>query len=191
VIGFLDGTIAGRFADGCFVDVGGVGYRLTCSATTLAALPPEGGRCRLWTHVHVREDALALYGFASATEQSLFEALLGVSGVGPRAALGVCSAFAPDAFKRALVSDDAAAVASVPGIGKKTAQRIVLDLKERFDLPDLEVVGARPGALAQARSALENLGYSPAEVRAALNDVEVSDDDEVEQVVKSVLKVLA
>jgi Holliday junction DNA helicase RuvA len=92
---------------------------------------------------------------------------------------------------RAVVSDYAAAVASVPGIGKKTAQRIVLDLKERFDLPALEVVGARPGALAQARSALENLGYSPAEVRAALNDVEVSDDDEVEQVVKSALKVLA
>jgi Holliday junction DNA helicase RuvA len=111
--------------------------------------------------------------------------------VGPKVALQVCSAFAPDELRRALVTDDVAGLASVPGIGKKTAQRIVLDLKEKLALPDLEVVGARPDSLAQARSALENLGYSPGEVRAALGEVDPGPDDGVQEVVKSALRVLA
>ncbi|MFN2491099.1 MAG: Holliday junction branch migration protein RuvA [Actinomycetota bacterium] len=188
MIGFLSGNLAARTPDGCFLDVGGVGYRLICSATTVATLPDTGARCRLWTHLHVREDALTLYGFASESEQTMFEGLLGVSGVGPRVALMVCSAFAPDAFRRLLVTDDAASIASVPGIGNKTAQRILLDLKDRFALPDLEVAGSHPDALARARSALENLGYSPVEVRAALT--EAGDDEPVEAVIRSALKVL-
>jgi Holliday junction DNA helicase RuvA len=191
VIGFLEGTVAGRGADGCFVDVSGVGYRVTCSATTMAALPPDGGRVRLWTHMHVREDALALYGFASEAEQGMFEALIGVSGVGPKVALQMCSAFSVDAFRRALVTDDVAGISSVPGIGKKTAQRILLDLKEKLALPDLALVGSQPDTLSKARSALENLGYSPGEVRVALGDVDVAASDSVEAVVKSALRSLA
>ena len=191
MIGFLSGTLAGRDVDGCFLDVAGVGYRLSCSATTLAALPHEGGAVRLWTHLHVREDALSLYGFATESEQRMFEALIGVSGVGPKVALQLCSAFAVDAFRRALVTDDVAAISSVPGIGKKTAQRILLDLKEKLSLPDLALVGSQPDTLAKARSALENLGYSPGEVRVALGDVEVSESDSVETVVKSALRSLA
>ena len=191
MIGFLRGEVAGRTPDGCFVDVHGVGYRLSCPTTTLAALPPDGGTARLWTHLHVREDALTLFGFGSESERRTFEALLSVSGVGPKVALQVCSAFAPDELRRALVTDDVAGLASVPGIGKKTAQRIVLDLKEKLALPDLEVVGARPDSLAQARSALENLGYSPGEVRAALGEVDPGPDDGVQEVVKSALRVLA
>ncbi len=118
MIGFLDGRLAGRAGDGCLVDVGGVGYRLTCSAATLSSLPAEGDGVRLWTHLQVREDALVLYGFANEDERQLFEALISVSGVGPRVALQVCSAFSPDAFRRALAGDDVAAIASVPGIGK-------------------------------------------------------------------------
>ena len=191
MIGFLSGTVAGRGPEGCFVDVSGVGYKLSCSATTLAALPPDGGGVRLWTHLHVRDDALSLYGFATEGEQKMFEALIGVSGVGPKVALQVCSAFAVDAFRRALVTDDVAALSSVPGLGKKTAQRILLDLKEKLSLPDLALVGEQPDALAKARSALENLGYSPGEVRVALGDLEVSTSDTVESVVKSALRVLA
>ncbi|HEV2754450.1 MAG TPA: Holliday junction branch migration protein RuvA [Actinomycetota bacterium] len=190
MIGFLRGTVAGRTTDGCFLDVAGVGYRLACSATTLAAVPPEGKEVRLWTHLHVREDALALFGFATESEQRIFEALLGVSGVGPKVALQVCSAFTPEALRKALVTDDVASISSVPGIGKKTAQRMVLDLKEKLALPDLEVVGARPDALSKARSALENLGYSAGEVRVALSDVTAAADDTVEDVVKRALKVL-
>jgi Holliday junction DNA helicase RuvA len=132
MIGFLDGIVAGKSSDGCFVDVAGVGYRLACSAQTLAALPRDGERCRLWTHVHVREDVLSLYGFSTEAEQRIFEALLGVPGVGPKVALQMCSAFTPEAFRRSLVTDDIAGISSVPGIGKKTAQRIVLDLKEKL-----------------------------------------------------------
>jgi holliday junction DNA helicase RuvA len=191
MIGFLDGVVAARTGDGCFVDVGGVGYRVACSATTMAALPTEGGQTRLWTHTHVREDALSLFGFATEAEQRLFEALIGVAGVGPKVALQVCSAFSPDSFRRALATDDVSSIASVPGIGKKTAQRILLDLKEKLAIPDLQVVDGAADALGQARSALENLGYSPGEVRAALGEVQPSAADRVEDVVKSALKVLA
>jgi Holliday junction DNA helicase RuvA len=139
----------------------------------------------------VREDQLALYGFATPGEQKIFEALLGVSGVGPKVALQLCSGFSPEAFRKALVTDDVAAISSVPGIGKKTAQRILLDLKEKLELPDLSLVGSRPDVLSQARSALENLGYSPGEVRAALGELQPSAEDLVTDVIKSALKVLA
>jgi Holliday junction DNA helicase RuvA len=188
MIGYLEGTLAARIPDGCFLDVNGVGYKLACSATTLSALPATGDRFRLFTFVHVREDVLALYGFASETEQRMFEALIGINGVGPKVALQVCSAFAPEAFRRLLVTDDVDAISAVPGIGKKTAQRMVLDLKEKLDLPDLEVVGANRDAIAQARSALQNLGYSPGEVRAALS--EVNGAESVEDVIKTALRVM-
>lgn len=190
MIGFLEGRLAARLSDGCLLEVNGVGYRLACSTTTLAVLPENGGT-RVWTHLHVREDALALYGFATETELRLFETLIGVSGIGPKVALQVCSAFTLDRFRRALVTDDVAAISAVPGIGKKTAQRMMVDLKDKLSLPDLEVVRDRPNALTQARSALENLGYSPAEVRAALADVDASHNANVEDVVKLALRALA
>lgn len=190
MIGFLEGRVAGFHADGCFLDVRGVGYKLTCSGATLSALQKHG-ETRVWTHTHVREDALALFGFATQGEQAMFEALLGVSGVGPKVALGLCGAFEPESFRRALATDDIAAIASVPGIGKKTAQRIVIDLKERWAVPDLGIVGASSDAVAKARSALENLGYSSGEVRIALNDLDVDEKESVEEVVRSALKVLA
>jgi len=191
MIGFLRGTVAGLTNDGCFLEVGGVGYRLICSTRTLSALPPENRPAKLFTHTHVREDTLALFGFQSEAEQRIFEMLIGVSGVGPKVALAVCSAFSPEELRRALVADDVAAISSVPGIGKKTAQRMVLDLKEKMSLPDLEVVGAGPDSVAKARSALENLGYSPGEVRIALHEVEVDDQQGVEEIVRNALKALA
>ncbi|MGH2826705.1 MAG: Holliday junction branch migration protein RuvA [Actinomycetota bacterium] len=191
MIGFLSGAVAGRTLDGCFIEVGGVGYRLTCSARTLASLPADGEAARLFTHTHVREDALALFGFFSEAEQRIFELLIGVGGVGPKVALAVCSAFSPDDLRRALMSDDVAAISSVPGIGRKTAQRIVLDLKEKMSLPDLDIVGAQPDMASKARSALENLGYSAGEVRVALNEVPIADGDGLEDVVRQALRVLA
>ena len=191
MIAFLDGAVALKAGDHCLIDVNGVGYRASCSSQTLAALPNEAERVRLWIHTYVREDTLALYGFATQGEQRIFEALLGVSGVGPKVALQLCSGFSPDAFRKALVTDDVAGISSIPGIGKKTAQRILLELKEKLELPDLSLVGSRPDVLSQARSALENLGYSPGEVRAALGEVQPSAEDAVAEVVKSALKVLA
>ncbi len=191
MIGFLEGVIAGRSADGCYLNVGGVGYRVACPSGTLARLPADGEAVRLLTHLHVREDALALFGFASDAERLMFEALLGVAGVGPKVALQVCSAFAPDAFRVALLAEDVAAISSVPGIGKKTAQRIVIDLKEKLALPDLEIAGSGADSLGKARSALENLGYSPGEVRAALAQLEPEPERPVEDVVRDALRVLA
>ncbi len=190
MIGFLRGKVAALVPGGCILDVAGVGYSLGCSTTTLASLPVDG-EIRLWTHLHVREDTLALFGFATEAEQRMFEALLSISGVGPKVALHVCSAFTPDSFRRALVTGDVAAIAGVVGIGKKTAQRIVLELKEKLALPDLEVVGGPADTFGKARSALENLGYSTVEVRAALAEVEPEVDGSVEDVVRSALKVLA
>jgi Holliday junction DNA helicase RuvA len=189
VIGFLRGRLAAKTTDGCFVDIGGVGYRVTCSATTLAGLPPAGRDCRLWTHLHVREDSLALYGFSTEAEQKMFEGLLGVSGIGPKAALALCSAFSPESFARALVADDAGSIASVPGIGRKTAQRLLVDLKD--ELAGLDGDGHGPDPLGRARSALENLGYSPGEVRSALAEVSVAADDSIEAVVRAALRRLA
>ena len=191
MIGFLRGSVAGFSEDGCFLDVNGVGYKLSCPATTLRALPSEGREARVWTYTHVREDALVLFGFATESEQRTFEALLSVAGVGPKVALAVCSVLAPDAFRRALVTGDVDAISAVPGIGKKTASRIVLELKERLALPDLEVAGTANDALRQARSALENLGYSPVEVREALAEISTEEKRPVEEVVKNALKVLA
>ena len=191
MIGYLKGEVAAAYSDGCIIDVGGVGYRLACSGTTLSGLPATGEVARLFTHLHVREDVLALYGFATEAERVMFEALIGVSGIGPKVALQLCSAFAPEGFKRALVTDDVDAICSVPGIGKKTAGRVILELKEKLDLPDLAVVGTRRDTLSQARSALENLGYSPGEVRAALGELQPKEDESVETVVRSALKVLA
>lgn len=191
MIGFLRGKVAGFTPDGCLLEVGGVGYRLSCSATTLRSLTKNGEEVRLWTYLHVREDALSLYGFSTEAEQTTFEALLSVSGVGPKVALQVCSALAPEALRRALVTDDVKLIASVQGIGKKTAQRIVIDLKEKLALPDLEVAGESNDSLVKARSALENLGYSPAEIRQALAAVDGEVAGPVEDLVKSALKVLA
>lgn len=191
MIGFLRGEVAARDTDDCLLDVNGVGYRVACSSTTLTSLPAVGQTTRLFTHMHVREDVLALFGFATETERTMFEALLSVSGVGPKVALQLCSAFQPDAFRRALVTDDIDGISSVPGIGKRTAARIVLDLKEKLDLPDLAIVGTKRDTVATARSALENLGYSPGEVRAALGRLAPEESETVEAVVRSALRVLA
>ncbi len=184
MIGFLSGVLAGRTLDGCFLDVGGVGYRLICSATTLRALPAQGKPCRLFTHLHVREDVLAVYGFATEEEQRLFESLIGVSGVGPKVAIVVCSAFPPEAFERAVTGGDVAAISSVPGIGKKIASRIVLELKDRLAVAGAGAGLNGDGALAEAHSALENLGYSAGEVRLVLSEIAAEGDAPVEDLVK-------
>lgn len=188
MIGFLSGFVAAQDDAGCLIDVGGVGYRVECSAETLRRLPLNGEPCRVWTHLHVRDDALMLFGFATEAERGVFEALIGVAGVGPKVAQALCSHLPVEEFKRALVAEDTEAIAAVPGIGKKTAGRIVIDLKER--LGGDEIVLERAGDVkTAARSALENLGYTPQEARAALAELDATDD--VEGLVRSALKVLA
>jgi Holliday junction DNA helicase RuvA len=160
-------------ADGLVVDVGGLGYRLF--ATPSAVRKSEGAEeVTLETHLHVRDDALQLYGFAEPAERELFEQLLGVGGVGPKVALAIVSGYSPAELRRAIVREDAALFQTIPGIGKKTAQRVVLELKEKTaPLAAVEAphLGAGDGHIV-ARDALVELGYSVAEAEQRLAAVD-------------------
>jgi Holliday junction DNA helicase RuvA len=160
-------------AEGLIVDVGGVGYRLyaTPSAVRLADGADE---VSLHTHLHVRDDAMQLFGFADADERELFEQLLSVSGVGPKVALAIVSGYSPGELKRAIVREDADLFQTIPGIGKKTAQRVVLELKEKITpLAAVEAphLGAGDGHVV-ARDALVELGYSLSEAEQRLSETD-------------------
>jgi Holliday junction DNA helicase RuvA len=194
VIGSLRGVVLDRTPSEVLLEAGGVGYRVTVTPSVVAATA-LGGPLFLHVHTHVREDALVLYGFASRDERACFEGLLGAHGVGPALALAILSALSPAALQRALLADDVGALTAVPGVGKKTAARLLVELKARLDLDldgDLSVVGA-DGAAASARAevrvALAGLGYGPDEVREALRDL--PDEGPVEDLLTSALRQLA
>ena len=191
MIGSLRGTLGWRGGDGeLLVEVGGVGYRVSVPARTAAALGPAGSEVFLHVHTHVREDAIVLYGFSHDDERRCFEALLGAHGVGPSLALSVLSALSPAALSTAVLEDDAETLCSVPGIGRKTAARLLIDLKSRLDLPDLSAAGVAVGsARAEARAALAELGYGPEEIRRALEGRR--EDVGVEELLRLALRDLA
>jgi Holliday junction DNA helicase RuvA len=191
VIGSVRGTVLERTATGeVLVEVGGVGYRCLVPLGATAALEP-GGAAFLFTHLYVREDAMVLYGFASREERDTFEVLIAASGVGPKLALAILSVHAPSALRRAVACEDLEALCAVPGVGKRTAQRLLVDLGARFGALDLDLTdnGEAPGARSEVRAALTQLGYEPDEVRAVLADL--PDDEPVEVLLKSALKQLA
>jgi len=167
VIGRLTGTLTARGVDAVVVEVGGVGFEIGVSPRHLAELPPVGSEVVVHTHLHVREDHLALYGFPSSDERDLFRVLLGASGVGPKVALAILATLPPPALRRAVLAEDTATLTTVPGIGPRTAQRLVIDLRARLELPDGELVGGG-SVLAEVRGALEGLGYQASEIREAL-----------------------
>jgi Holliday junction DNA helicase RuvA len=173
VISRLRGKAVAWDADGLVLDVNGVGYRLF--ATPAAVKKADGvDEVVLETHLHVREDAMQLFGFADADERELFEQLLSVSGVGPKVALAIVSGYSPAELRRAIVREDDALFQSIPGIGKKTAQRVVLELKEKIaPLAAVEAphLGAGDGHIV-ARDALVELGYSAAEAEQRLAAVD-------------------
>ena len=173
MISRLRGKAVAWDADGLVLDVNGVGYRLF--ATPAAVKKADGvDEVVLETHLHVREDAMQLFGFADADERELFEQLLSVSGVGPKVALAIVSGYSPGELRRAIVREDDALFQSIPGIGKKTAQRVVLELKEKIaPLAAVEAphLGAGDGHIV-ARDALVELGYSAAEAEQRLAAVD-------------------
>ena len=158
--------------DGAVVEVGGVGLQLRVSPATARRLPPAGEEAMLFAHLVVREDALDLYGFASREERVLFEAFLSVSGVGPRLALAICGVDAPDALRLAIARGDAAKLQSAPGVGRRTAERVVLELRERLAAADGAATAAAGSADAHlsARDGLVALGFGIDEAEAALAD---------------------
>jgi Holliday junction DNA helicase RuvA len=180
MIGSLRGTLLDRGADEVTIDVGGVGYRVTVSPTSAVALGDVGAEVFCWVHHHQREDAVTLYGFVTKDERTCFEALLGAHGVGPALALAILSIHTPIALARILAEDDLGALCLVPGVGKKTAARLIIDLKSRLSIPDLgpdEVPGSvvdshpSPAARADVRDALTGLGYTDGEIREVMADL--------------------
>ena len=181
MIGSVRGTLIDRSADEILVEVLGVGYRVTVTPATVVAIGDLGDEVFVWTHHHVREDAHLLYGFASRDERACFEALIGAHGVGPALALAILSVHSPESLRRTLADDDLASLCLVPGVGKKTAARLLVELKSRLAVPDIDLVtgpatstATSTSARADVRDALAGLGYSPDEIREAL--AEISDD---------------
>jgi len=168
VIARLRGTVAARTAAGVVLDVGGVGYLVAATPRVSARV---GEEATVETYLHVREDALQLYGFASADERELFELLLGVSGVGPKVALAIVSGSTPVELRRAIAREDTARFEAIPGIGRKTAQRVVLELKEKIAI-SAGAETASGGVL--ARDALVELGWSLLDAERALAGIDES-----------------
>jgi holliday junction DNA helicase RuvA len=170
VIARLTGRPAAHDEQTLVLDVGGVGYLVSATRTALRRARKEQ-EVTLETYLHVREDTMQLYGFADAEERELFEHLLSVSGVGPKVALAIVSGSSPAELRRAIAAADTARFQAIPGIGKKTAQRVVLELKERLDADGIEVPVAA-GKDVLAREALVELGYSLLEADKALADID-------------------
>ena len=168
MIGRLRGTVAAKYGDRVVLDVGGVGYELTVTPRTAVALPAIGDQAVIHSHLHVREDQMALFGFDTEEQRDLFRLLLGVSGVGPRVALATLT---PAALRLAVITEDADALTQVPGIGKRSAQKLMLELRPKLDLPDAELVTSG-STTAEVREALEGLGYQATEIREVMRDLD-------------------
>jgi Holliday junction DNA helicase RuvA len=202
VIAHLRGTVAARGSSPAkgdqahvVVDVGGVGYLVRVPSTTAGRLPATGRDVELHTSLQVREDALTLYGFPSPDARDLFEVLLTASGVGPKLALAALSTLAPDALRRAVAEGDVDALTVVPGIGRKSAERLVLELEDRLGVPGGEPAVAPgasrpPSALGEVRLALLELGYTPAEAQRAVEPLDHDGDGDVGELLRAALRSL-
>lgn len=187
MIGSLRGTLLDRSIDGeILIEVNGVGYRVQAGPATSARLGDVGGEVFAWVHHHVREDADTLYGFATKDERDVFEALIGAHGVGPALAMAILSVHPPVNLVRVLADDDVAALCLVPGVGKKTAQRLLIELKTKLDIPlgeaatgssmvDAAPAGSAMAVRADVRGALAELGYLPEEIAEATRELPEGD----------------
>ena len=201
MIGSLRGVLLDRSARGdhsaeVLVEVGGVGYRVVVAAGALGRLGELGGQVFVHVHTHVRDDAIVLFGFPERDERICFETLIGTHGVGPAVALAMLSVHSPAALRSAVASDDVDALTLVPGVGRKTAARLLVELKGRLDAgdddPGLRVVpagGAAPDARAEVRAALSGLGYGADEIRWAVG--QLPDAGGVEDLLRLALRELA
>ncbi|WP_110687366.1 Holliday junction branch migration protein RuvA [Salinicola aestuarinus] len=187
MIGRLYGTLLEKHPPWIVIDVNGVGYELETSMTTLVSLPEVGGTVRLHTHMSVREDAHLLYGFGHEEERQLFRALIKVNGVGPKLALAILSGMDSDAFVNCVMEGDSQALTKLPGVGKKTAERLIVEMRDRFphwqqrhDLLQPPAEGNKAAAAttsdprADAEAALTSLGYKPTEASKMLSGLDDS-----------------
>jgi Holliday junction DNA helicase RuvA len=192
VIGSVRGTVIERAASGeVLVEVGGVGYRAHVPLSAIPNLAP-GSNAFLFTHLHVRDDAMVLFGFPTRDERDTFESLIGATGVGPKLALAILSVHSPVALRRCLADDDLDGLTLVPGVGKRTAQRLLVELKSRLDVPDLDLTTGAVSAetpRAEVRDALTGLGYSAEEAREVL--AQLPPEGTVEELLRDALRLLA
>jgi len=192
MIGSVRGQVIERSATGeVLVEVGGVGYRVLVPLSAVPALDPRGSAF-LFTHLHARDDAMVLYGFPTRDERDTFEVLIATAGVGPKLALAILSVHSPSGLRRVLADDDLDALTAVPGVGRRTAQRLHVELKARLDVPDLDLADTSatgPSPRGEVRAALAGLGYAPDEIRDVL--AQLPDDGAVEDLLRDALKSLA
>ncbi|MBQ8081138.1 MAG: Holliday junction branch migration protein RuvA [Clostridia bacterium] len=187
MIAYLEGVVAQKDQNELVIDVNGVGYLLTCSMTTLANTPPAGERARVFTYMSVREDGVELFGFSSLEEKRMFQRLTSVSGIGPKTAVNILGSMPLRDLTLAIMAGDTTALARAQGIGKKTAQRIALELKEKVDEGDLQALNItgvsmpvhmpKTDAAAEAIEALIALGYTSSEAARAVSEAAGQSED--------------
>ncbi len=197
---YIKGTLEEIYEDYIVIENGGIGYQIRVPMRSPEEMPRRGGSVKVHTYLYVREDAFSLFGFFSRDELAMFQLLLNVSGIGPRGALALLSALSPNEIRFAVVSDDVKTISKAPGIGKKTAQRLIIELKDKISLEDaLDVPTDTPVVLSEnnnvvrkeAMEALTALGYSAADAARTLSGIEITDDSDVETVLKQALKNMA
>jgi len=197
VIAHLSGVVLRAGPDSVVVDVGGVGYLVAVATQTRQSLPPPGGRVDLHIHTQVREDQLALYGFATVEELELFELLIQVDGVGPKVGLNILSAASLEVLKRAIMSEDATPIRRASGVGPRTAAKVIIELKPRLDA--VAALEAVPRAIAMAgdgevpkavEAALRNLGYSTQEARSGIESVDWKSSPTTQEALAAALRSL-
>ena len=206
MISYVKGTLTAIEEDRIVVETGGIGYGIRVPLSLLEELPPLGTEITVHTCFQVREDSMTLYGFLHPQDREMFRQLIGVNGIGPKGALGILSVMRPDDLRMAVVSGDAKAISKAPGIGPKTAQRLILDLKDKVDLDEVIAGFSETGTAAgsgsvreisglaaaakEAAEALTALGYTAAEASRAVKQVEVTEGMNAEDVLKASLKFL-
>lgn len=200
MISYIKGPLAEVFEDTVVVEAGSMGFEVHVPLSVLEKLPRVGEEVKLYTYFQVREDAMTLYGFLNRQDLEMYKLLIAVNGIGPKAALGILSALRPDDLRLAILSGDAKAISRAPGVGTKTAQRVILDLKDRVHIEDIQVADfAAPAdqtngmgnAGKEAVEALIALGYSALEASRAVKKVTVTDEMTSEDVLKASLKHLS
>jgi len=198
MISFIKGNLDSVFEDKAIIDVNGIGYNVIVSESTLSELPPIGNEVKLYTYLSVREDAMWLYGFRSQEDLLLFKKLITVNGVGPKAGLSLLSFLSADDLRFAILSSDITLISKAQGIGKKTAERIVLDLKDKLNWNtdyiakeikiNNETVNIETGIKKEAIEALVALGYTSSDAYKAVNTVSIKENYTVEDILKDALK---
>jgi Holliday junction DNA helicase RuvA len=188
MIAGLEGTLAAIGADHVLINVGGVFYKVSMPGSAIGTLGAIGETVRVHTYLYVREDQLALFGATSERQLRLFESLLTVTGIGPKAALSILSTLQPDALETAIAAGDVDALTRVPGIGRKTASRLILELKGKLDLVAAAGILTTPSAAAEVVEALSGLGYTGAEIQAALSGLPKDEELTTEDMVMFALK---